>query len=361
METIFFVSGARDYQAMDWYRMIKRACDTRRVAFVTDLISSEGYEKLVNDDDDIVDLFNIDRFLLSNQSKYGDLWRNFVKLFFFPWQAWRLRVIASNNPDSLFHAHTMYYMFLCWAARIRFLGRPQASEILIRTKRSGVYRYFAIKSLLSADHIIVDSANMQNRILQLCGKESTIIQNWLDIDAITRVIKNSGRREKVVSIRGFTALYRIDEIFDAREQSRQKPGLHFVYPFGEDHYKARVSKRLQQGDSDLGRLSRIKLYELLTSAKLAISIPMSDSSPRTVYEAIFCGCCVAVTYNPWIEALPDCMKARLIIVDLEDDLWLEKALESADSTSKTPYTPSEPALDNFDQRRTMQIVVDKFY
>ena len=70
---------------------------------------------------------------------------------------------------------------------------------------------------------------------------------------------------------------------------------------------------------------------------------------------------MAVTYNPWIDVLPDCMKARLFIVDLEDDLWLDRALESAESVTDMPYTPSEDAVDLFDQRKAMQRVVDMFY
>ena len=361
MKNIIFVGGARDYHAIDWYRTVKELCDTKRIVFVTDLISSEGFEKLVNQDDEIIELFNIDRFLLPNQSKYGNVWRNFVKILFFPLQAWRLRAIAKNNPDSVFHAHTMYYMFLCWIARIRYIATTQGSEVLVRPQRSRLYKYFAIKSLSGADHIVIDSANMRKRILQLCGKESTVIQNGIDVDLISRVVNNRCNREHVVSIRGFTPLYRINEIFDARERSLQKPRLHLIYPFGEDLYKAKVSERLGPGDLDLGRLSRTKMYELLASAKLAISIPISDSSPRSVYEAIFCGCCVAATFNPWIDALPDCMKARVITVDLEDDSWLETALQFADSISKIQYKPSEMALDMFDQRRTMQVVADRFY
>jgi hypothetical protein len=361
LEVIFFVSGARDYQAMDWYRMLKEACSTKRFVFVTDLVSSEGYEKLIKDDDDIIELYNIDRFLFTNQSKYGNVWRNIVKLLFFPLQAWRLRGISRNNPASIFHAHTMYYMFLCWAAGISYIGRPQASEILIRTKKSRIYKYFAIKSLLAADQIIIDSINMQNKVFQLCGKQSTIIQNWIDIIAISNTINNTCKTENVVSIRGFAPLYRIDEIFDARERSLHNPRLQLIYPFSEDAYKDKVSKKLQVGDLDIGRLSRDKMYELLVSVKLVISIPMSDSSPRSVYESIFCGCCVAVTYNPWIDVLPKCMKARLIIVNLEDDQWLERAIGHANLITKKIYKPSEMALNMFDQRKLMQIIVDRFY
>lgn len=361
METIFFVGGARDYHAYDWYRVVKEITGTRKVVFVTDLVSSEGFEKLIRDDDDIIELFNIDKLLLPKQSKYSNLWRNIVKLLFFPLQVWRLKAISKNNPGSIFHAHTMYYMFLCWIARIRYFGTSQGSEILIRTERSGLYKYFAIKSLLAAEHIIIDSANMQNKIFQLCGKKSTIIQNGIDVCSILHVTKHTYEREKVVSIRGFTPIYRIDKIFDGRDRSVQKPRLNFIYPFSEDFYRESVSKRLQQGDLDLSRLSRLKMYELLAASKLAISIPMSDSSPRSVYEAVFCGCCVAVTNNPWIDVLPDCMKSRLFCVNLEDNLWFEKALEYADSITKHPYIPSQMALNMFDQKKTMQSMVDKFY
>jgi hypothetical protein len=361
LENIIFIGSARDYHAIDWYRTVKEVCSSKRVVFVTDLIDGEGFEKLVNEDDCVIELFNIDWLLFRNQTKYGNMWRNFIKLVFFPLQAMRLKAIAKNNPNSVFHAIPMYYMFLCYIGGIRYIGTPQGSEILVRPNRSKLYKYLAVKSLLAAQHITVDSASMQNKILQLCGKESTVIQNGIDVAAILRAIENSCKREKVVSIRGFTSLYRINEIFNGRERSLQKPRLHLIYPFWEDVYRVAVTKRFEQGDLDLGRLSRTRMYELLASTKLAISIPISDSSPRGVYEAIFCGCCVAVTYNPWIDALPDCMKARLFIVDIEDNLWFERALEYADSITKVPYIPSEAALEMFDQRKSMQIVADKFY
>ncbi|MBN1505718.1 MAG: glycosyltransferase [Sedimentisphaerales bacterium] len=361
MASIFFVGDARDYHAMDWYHTVKEVCDSQRVAFVTDLVCSEGCQRLIRDDDDITELLRIDRLLLPGQSRLGNIWRNLVKLAFFPLQARRLRAVARDNPGSVFHAHTMYYMFLCWIAGIHCIGTPQGSEILVRPNRSRLYRHFAIRSLLAARHVTVDSVNMQNRIRELCGRESTVVQNGIDVDAILRVVREVRTREHVVSIRGFTPLYRIAEILDGREQSRREPRLHLIYPFKEDGYKTAVTQRFKQGDRDLGRLPRAKMYEMLTAAKLAISIPMSDSSPRSVYEAIFCGCCVAVTYNPWIEALPDCMRARLFIVDLADGRWLDKALEYADAVTQVAYTPSEEALNMFDQRRSMQIVAAKFY
>ena len=103
------------------------------------------------------------------------------------------------------------------------------------------------------------------------------------------------------------------------------------------------------------------MYELLGSSKLAISIPTSDSSPRSVYEAIFLGCCVAVTYNSWINELPDCMKSRLIIINLKNKLWLKDAIKFADEMKKITYKPSELALEMFDQKKSMKIILDKYF
>jgi hypothetical protein len=329
--------------------------------FVTDLVDGEGFDKLVDETDHIIPLFNLDFLLFRNQSKYGNIWRNIIKLVFIPLQIIRLRAIAKKYRDAVFHAMPMYYMFLCWLSSIPFIGTPQGSEILIRPFKSKLYRYFAIKTLLAAQYVTVDSINMQQKILQLCGKKATVIQNGIDVGMILRVNDNCRDRDKIVSIRGVTQLYRINEIIRGRNHSVQKPRLYFIYPFWEDVYRETFKKKLSKDDLDLGRLSRTKLYELLTSTKLAISIPISDSSPRSVYEAIFCGCCVAVSHNEWINILPDCMKKRLFIVNIEDDLWFQKALEYAESITKIPYTPSEAALHMFDQKKSMQIVAEKFY
>lgn len=356
------MGGARDYHAMDWYRTVKNLCKSdKKIKFITDSIDGEGFTRIINPEDDIIELFNIDWILFPNQSKYGNLWRNIVKLIFLPFQVLRLKIIAYNNPQSIFHAIPMYYMFLCWVAGVPYIGTPQGSEILIRPYKSKLYKYFAKKCLKAAQNITVDSINMSEEIYQLCRKKADLVQNGIDIDSISNITKTIRKREKVVSIRGFTPLYRINEIFDARENSVKKPFINFIYPFGEDTYKEMVLEKMYQGDSNFGRLSKKEMYELLASSKLAISIPMSDSSPRSVYEAIFCGCCVAVTYNPWIDTISDCMKKRLYIVDLQNKYWLDEAVNYAEIITSVSYEPSEEALSQFDQKRTLSVVVEKYY
>jgi hypothetical protein len=364
LENIIFIGNARDYHAIDWYRNIKKICSGsgQQVLFATDLICSEGHTKLISDDDILIDLYNIDWLLFTNQSAAGNIWRNIVKVVFFPIQVRHIKKLAKKYPGSIFHAHTMYYLFLGWMARLRYIGSPQGSEILVRPYRSKIYRYFAKKSLMAAEHIIIDSVNLQNGILKLCGKQSTIIQYGIDVKAINKFVSDSDKREYVVSIRGLYPIYQIEKIFHARDFGKEKLPLILFYPFWEDGYKAEMLKMLKPGDQNLGRIPEKKdVFKLLSKTILAVSIPLTDSSPRSVYEAIFCGCCVAVTYNPWIDSLPECMRERVIVVDLDDVLWLEKAIAMARLVTQIPFKASEIALRLFDQEKSMQAVAELFY
>jgi len=267
-----------------------------------------------------------------------------------------------DHPLAIFHAHTMYYMFLCWMANVPYIGTPQGSEILVRPYRSKLYMYFAKRTLAAANHIIIDSVNLRNEIFKLCKKPSTVVQNGIDIEEIERNIKSLTSRNYITSIRGIYPNYRIDQIFEARDRCTHFYPLLLFYPFSEKGYLNIIHNKIKSKDIDLGRIAtKGEMYKLLGSTLLAISIPESDSSPRSVYESIFCGCCVAVTYNIWIESLPECMRSRIVIVDLEDNLWLEKAIENAKTITKEPFNPTEEALNSFDQKRSMKLVADHFY
>jgi hypothetical protein len=363
MREIIFVADGRDFHARDWYLTVKEVSTPKKVIYVTDLIDSEGCVRLVNENDIVINLFNIDWLLVKKTSKWGNVWRNFIKVLVFPIQVPRLKKVVENYPDAVVHAHTMYYMFLCWMAKIEYIGTPQGSEILVRPYKSNTYRFFAKKVLLAARHIVVDSVNLHNGILKLCGKSSTVIQNGIDSEEIKRNIADIKEpRFNISSIRGLYRNYRIEEIFKARDRCSTFNPLTLFYPFAEAGYKKIISKRITARDVDLGRIEvKSKMYHVLGTTLLSISIPESDSSPRTVYESIFCGCCVAVTYNLWIESVPECMRSRIIVVDINDDLWLEKAIEQARIITKEPFVPTEEAMNSFDQKRSMKTVVDLFY
>lgn len=361
MKRIIIVGNARCYHTMDWYRAIFSLHHENDVWIATDLIDSESHVKLVQGNDKVIDLFNIDRLLLNKQNSFGNIWRNLIKLLLYPVQVYKLKKLYKEYPTAVYHAHTMYYMFICWLAGFEYIGTPQGSEILIRPDKSALYKYFAIKSLRAAKVITVDSVVMRDRIKSLSGVDAKIVQYGVDIEQLVSLGHNTKPKTALVSIRGMTKLYRIKELLEARAVAALIEPITFIYPFWDELYKSNIKGMLVENDIDLGRLEKTKMYDLLATAMLVFSIPESDSSPRSVYEAIFSGAIVASTYAPWIDLLPECMRSRLVLVSLDDPSWFNSAIEFARSNVGKFYMPSHEAFELFDQKRSMTRVLFQLY
>ena len=357
---IIFLCGARDYHAMDWYQNAKKFITNVPVEIVTDLIEGEGYKKLVTEDDIVNKLIILDSFLFKQQSHIGDVWRNILKLWLLPLQSLMLRKYHKRNKNVVYHAHGMYYMFLAKLAGVNYLGTPQGSEILVRPYRSYFYKKFALIALSGAKYITVDSESMRHGVYQLCGKLPIIIQNGIDIKSILDFKSQnsliSAKKKHILSIRGITPLYRIQELVLARNKSISYSNilLLFIYPFVDDTYLDEIKRNINENDQLLGRLDRKNMYKLLATTQIVISIPISDSSPRSVYESIFLDCVVIIVYNKFYDILPECMKQRIVIVDLTNPKWFDEAIVAAEEILKSPFVPTADALELFDQEESFK-------
>lgn len=355
---IVFLCGARDFHAMDWYRSGQEQLDENQIGILTDLITGEGFKKIISDDEPIDKLLILDKFLFKNQSRLGNLWRNILKFLVLPIQVILLKKYARKNPNVLFYAHSMYYLWLADLAGVDFIGTPQGSDILVKPFRSRIYRSLSVKALRSAKLVTVDSEKMRDKCIELSNVTPFIVQNGIDLKSIQEYkAKNSmTSRDKILSIRGFTELYRIKEILESRGDVGLP--LTFIYPFHDDEYKNTCIPFLRSEDEDYGRVTRDKMYTLLGKSKLVVSIPSSDSSPRSVYEAIFCGSIVVITYHPYYDILPQGMKDRIILTDLDDKEWFKKAVVKAELLGKEDFVPSEEALEMFDQRKCFNKILN---
>tara|TARA_Y200000002_G_scaffold365326_1_gene355127 strand:- start:442 stop:1569 length:1128 start_codon:yes stop_codon:yes gene_type:complete len=364
-KTVVFLCGASDFHAMDWYRTALKIIPDRNVVILTDLIAGEGFKKLINEEDKVYRLLIIDKLLFSAQSKIANIWRNIIKLLIFPYQVYLLRTFSKRFSNSIYFAHSMYYMVLAWAGRVEYVGTPQGSDILIKPYKSKLYKYFTIKALLGAKAVTVDSLNMSNKMETLCNIQPQIIQNGIDIKSILKIVKVPKQNQKVhrsgiLSIRGITPIYRIEKIIKGRNTSKDNKitPLTFTAPFAENDYKNVIIEELETYDQFLGRLDKVSLHKRLSKTKLVISIPFSDSSPKSVYESIFLGCAVAITFNKYYDLLPECMQSRIVLINLEDDNWFGKAIHTANEIVESPYVPSEKALHLFDQRESFKAIVE---
>jgi len=360
---LVFLCGARDFHAMDWYSRAVKRMGYSKVSIMTDLIESEGFPRLINKNDKINKMIIIDSFLFKVPSNIGNIWRNIVKLLVLPFQVIILNRFFKKNNNIIFYAHSMYYIFLAYLAGVEFVGRPQGSDILIKPFNSRIYKKFSTVSMLSAKYIIIDSINMNNVIIDKMSSDinTMIIPNGIDIKSINSIQEQSLLLKKVnniLSVRGLTSLYRINDVIESRNNSKIADwGLSFIYPFFDNKYKKSIKSKFMSNDLDIGRLEKDDYYKLLVSSPIAISVPDSDSSPRSVFEAIFCGCAVIITHHSYYDTLPECMKERIIIVNLDKNNWFENAITRAKLITNKKFVPTKNALQKFDENNTF----DKMY
>jgi hypothetical protein len=360
-QDVVFLGNGRCYHTLDCFHSLQKLTPNNPPTLVTDLIESESFDKLVKKEDKIKRLFVLDPFLCKKQSVFGSVWRNFLKFALIPIQFIKFRKILKCFPNPVIHAQSTYYIFLARFSGVPYVATPQGSELLVRPFSSKAYKLFAGIAYSRAGCITVDSPAMQKALKELYGYNAIIMKRGVDVAAIDAFEPRSRSRKNLLSIRAVQQNYNIDALVKERNQRHSKVPIHFCYPFVDQVYKDTLWKELIESDKDLGRLSRDELYGELFSAKLVVSIPKSDSSPRSVCEAIFCGCFVATTHASWIDVAPECMKSRLIHVDIEKEGWLEGAFEYAEAHSHEPYQPSEEALNIFDQKKSMLKFYNELY
>lgn len=357
--TIMFLGNGRCFHTMDWFHSAQKYSPSNPPTLITDLIDGESFSKLITPSDRVEKLQILDRVLFKKQSRAGNVWRNLVKMLALPLQILKLRKLLRRYENPVIHAHSMYYIVLARFSGCKYVATPQGSELLVRPYHSILYRMFAKLGLANASEIVVDSVAMANSATELFGRQAGIIQNGIDVDGIvalqaaTTAQQTAGFRKHIVSLRAIAPNYQIDRIIKARNETSADLAIQFCYPFVEAEYKSLVWERLGENDKDLGRLSRPDLHRLLLNTRLVLSVPKSDSSPRSVYEAIFCGCFVCVTRVDWVNHLPPCMAERVFVADLSSDTWFRNALEFVAANIHKRYVPSSQALEMFDQKQSM--------
>lgn len=133
----------------------------------------------------------------------------------------------------------------------------------------------------------------------------------------------------IFSPRSFLPLYNIDEIIDViRPITEKYPNTYFVFC---SYYKNRdCEKKILEAKGHtlfLGCVDNEKeLPYIYSDSDIVISIPSSDSSPRTVYEAMASGCNVIISDLPWVKGRFTHGK-ELLIVPLHDKNGLQQVIE----------------------------------
>jgi hypothetical protein len=351
--TPVFLGSGRCFHTMDWFRSCQKVAG-KEPFFVTDNRGGEGFVPLLRPGDKVRELVLIDPVLFKRPNRLGHAWRNLVKLALLPLQVLRLRGALRSIPNPFVFAHSTYYAFLASFCNVPYSATPQGSEVLVRPFVSSFYRLLLLRSVRRAAFTTVDSNAMASHLVELSGICPEVIQNGIDLEGIGAGSVSINGRTRVTSIRGFEANYRIVDLLQARDQQSPTHVLDFCFPFVEGYYERKIRPLLHETDVLHGRLPRDRMYKLLKESVCVVSIPISDSSPRSVYEAIFCGAAVMCTPSQYVNDLPACMRRRVVLVDINEPRWFADGLAAARHIAANPYVPSEEAIALFDQVSSMR-------
>jgi glycosyltransferase involved in cell wall biosynthesis len=242
--------------------------------------------------------------------------------------AWIRRLLRELDPQVV-HAH--------WFPGFGFFAAlARASPLVVMAWGSDVYRANFRQELVNryvarhADLVMTDSAALIDRILDLGAlKERTLIVNWgVDLEAFSpdsaglpelRERLSLGPGPMILSPRSLAPVYNMPTILEAFARVGER------FPDAQ-----LVLKHMAITQPDLGELphaERVRLvghvpYEVMAdyyrAADVCVSIASSDSSPRSAWEALACGCPLILSDLPWVHELivPD---RHALVVPIEPD------------------------------------------
>ena len=240
---------------------------------------------------------------------------------------WIRRVCSQTRPDAV-HAHWLcgYAAFAAVARVSPLVAMAWGSDVLGVT---GVRRMANRIALRGARVAMADSQALLDRLIELgARRDATVLVNW-GVDLTAFAPANGTRPELrdrlgldggpvILSPRSLTPVYNAQTIVAAFERvSETLPDAQLVLKhMGADaaapafvrHPRVRL----------VGHVPYEQMAWYYQAASVCVSIPSSDSSPRSVWEAMACGCPVVVSDLPWVRELivPD-RDALVVPVDTD--------------------------------------------
>jgi glycosyltransferase involved in cell wall biosynthesis len=244
-----------------------------------------------------------------------------------PTARWMRQLLVDTRPDVV-HAHWMPIaeQALVYGAN-PLVATAWGSDVLLANRRQQATYRLLLRYL---DVVTADSVALADALRDLgAAPERTMVHGWgVDLARFSpgREPRSEARRELglpagpvVLSVRWLQDLYNPQVILRAFERlAEERADATLVF------------KHLGREPPDLGRMrypDRVRIvghvpYEQMASyyraADVCVSIPSSDSSPRSVWEAMACGTPCIVSDLPWVhELIRDGEHALVVPIDEE--------------------------------------------
>jgi glycosyltransferase involved in cell wall biosynthesis len=251
---------------------------------------------------------------------------NLRKLRYLAWALKARQILLKIKPDIL-HAHGVVSAGWLGAATgyHPYLVTAHGSDLILLDQRDWFFQLLTKWAILKADYVTCVSENLAIRAKALGVKPENVevVHLGVDLDIFhpssnPKVIRHRsglGEAPLVLSIRAMKPIYNQLDIAKAipiiLEQISQVRFLIFVY--NADHgyltdFKTILAKEINSGVVKLVHdlPDDQAIAEYYQACDIAISVPSSDGTPKSVQEAMACGIPVVVSDLPslheWITS-----------------------------------------------------------
>lgn len=270
------------------------------------------------------------------------------------WIAWRLRYLLWRIQPDLVHVHWAHFAV---PARAAWTG-----PLVVTAWGSDIYRRDQFSDtdwdnlgavLRSADLVTCDSEDLAASIREAFSVAATrveVIQWGVDTDQFTpdgadlRSALGLGDRRVVLSVRNFTPLYNQETVVKAFALLKQRlpDTCLLMKSYGGDpayieKIRALIAELHLTGDVQiLDSMPYAEMPALYRTADVTVSVPLSDATPMSLFEAMACGSPCVVCDLPSLREWVAHQQTGYLVAPTDVDAIVQ-ALEQA----LTPGAPRE--------------------
>ena len=222
--------------------------------------------------------------------------------------------VADELEPDVVHAH--------WLSEFGWIAAREGMRPLVCSawgndvfNLSWIGRHRSRKALQAAAYVLADSEHLARETRSLAGRELPVeVLRWgLDLERFAPGDAGAAREvfglpadgSLITCVRGFGAIYNTELLLEAFALVRARHGdarLLLKHPgaVAPAHVNAEIERLgLRDAVSVLGNVAERQMPDLYRASDVVVSIPSSDSSPRSVWEAFACGRPVVVSDLSW--------------------------------------------------------------
>lgn len=226
------------------------------------------------------------------------------------------RTVERVRP-AIVHAHWLpEYGWLAARARLRpLVASAWGSDVL---GAGFLGRHRSRIAIQGADLVLADSASLADaaRLMAPSGPPIEVFHPGVDLELFNPGDREHARRSLgwpadvpiVLSPRALTPLYNHESVIRAFARLRREiPDARLVLKHPGGAVPKRIAEEIRRasvgGSIDVvGHLDASDMPTLYRAADVVVSLPSSDSSPATAWEALACACPLIVSDLPWARA-----------------------------------------------------------